>query len=133
MKLPDLFPELRFKTSRSGGSGGQHVNKVASKVLLEFDIAASELLSDEQKEVLLVKLVNRLNKEGVLQLTEQTKRSQHENKEGVIKKFYALLQKALTPVKKRKPTKTPKSVKEKRLTDKKKASEKKQLRRIKAD
>jgi ribosome-associated protein len=133
MKLPDLFPELQFKTSRSGGSGGQHVNKVSSKVLLEFDIAGSALLSDEQKEVLLVKLVNRLNKDGILQLTEQTKRSQHENKEGVIKKFYALLQKTLTPVKKRKPTKTPKSVKEKRLTDKKKASEKKQLRRVKMD
>lgn len=133
MKLPDLFPELHFKTSRSGGSGGQNVNKVSSKVMLEFNIAGSELLTDEQKEVLLVKLVNRLNKDGVLQLTEQTKRSQHENKEGVIKKFYALLQKALTPAKKRKPTKTPKSVKEKRLTDKKKASEKKQLRRIKMD
>lgn len=131
--MPDLFPELHFKTSRSGGSGGQHVNKVESKVLLEFDIAASELLTDDQKEVLLVKLVSRLNKDGILQLTEQTKRSQHENKDGVIKKFYALLQKTLTPVKKRKPTKTPKSVKEKRRADKKKVSEKKKLRRVQMD
>ena len=133
MNLPDLFAELHFKTSRSGGSGGQNVNKVETKVMLSFDIAGSPLLTERQKEILLVKLVNRLNKEGILQLTEQSKRSQLENKELVIKKFYDLLKKALTPVKKRRPTKTPKSVLERRKTDKRKVSQKKQQRQVRSD
>ncbi|TND05544.1 MAG: ribosome-associated protein [Bacteroidetes bacterium] len=128
MFLPDLFSELQFKAVRAGGKGGQHVNKVSSRVDLSFAVAESVLLSDEQKNILLEKLANRVNKDGVLKLTEQSDRSQHENKERVIKKFYALLRKALTPVKKRKKSKVPKSVKEKRFQKKKVRSEKKKLR-----
>lgn len=133
MEVPDLYSELRFKAVRSGGKGGQHVNKVASRVDLSFSVTESKILTEEQKALLLEKLASRISKEGTLQVTEQSDRSQHENKEKVVRKFYALLRKAFTPVKKRKPTKVPKSVKEKRIRDKKVRSERKQSRRERFD
>lgn len=133
MSLSDLnlIKECSIKATRSGGAGGQHVNKVSSKIELTFDIPNSTLLSDEQKTILLVKLDSKLTNEGVLRITEDSDRSQHENKEKAIAKFYTVLENALKPVKKRKKTRASKAVKEKRLQGKKKTSEKKKLRREK--
>jgi ribosome-associated protein len=121
--------EFTFKTSRSGGKGGQNVNKVSTRVELSFDIAASEFLDDAQKQVLLEKLSNRINKEGQLKIIEQSERSQLANKEKTIEKFFALLEKAFTVKKKRVATKPSKASKEKRFQEKKAKSEKKSLRR----
>lgn len=121
--------EFVFKTSRSGGKGGQNVNKVSTRVELSFDIAASALLDDAQKLVLSEKLSNRINKEGQLKIIEQSERSQLSNKEKTIEKFFVLLEKAFTVKKKRVATKPSKAVKEKRLQEKKAKSEKKSLRR----
>ena len=125
----DLSSEITYKASLSSGAGGQHVNKVNTKVELRFHIADSNILSEEEKDTLTQKLSGKMNKEGYLILTSQTERSQLLNREKVTEKFYNLIQKALTPPKKRKPTKpTPQSV-EKRLNEKKKVSEKKELRK----
>lgn len=122
-------PELSFKASRSGGAGGQHVNKVSSKVELEFDVLSSGLLTDEQKAVVMDKLANRITKEGVLKMVVQEDRSQLANKEAVVKKFYALMHSCFVVRKKRKATKPSRSSKEKRLTSKKRDAEIKKLRK----
>jgi len=131
MKIePNYFnSELRFKTSRSGGAGGQNVNKVSSKVELDFDVMGSVLLSDEQKLIVLKKLKNRISKDSTLQVIVQTERSQLANKQIAIEKFYALLGKCFVEKKKRKPTKPKKSAKEKRLKTKKIKSEIKEQRK----
>ncbi len=123
-----LIKECKFKATRSGGAGGQHVNKVSSKIEITFDIPNSNILSDEQKNILLVKLNSKLSSEGVLRITEDGARSQHENKDQAINKFYGILAQAFKVVKKRKKTKITKGAKEKRLQGKKKDSEKKKLR-----
>lgn len=120
---------MNFKAVRSGGAGGQHVNKVSSKVELSFDIPSSKGLSEAQKERLLLKLSSRLTKEGTLLLQGDQARSQHKNKELVVKRFYELLKKALEVPKKRNPTKPTKSSVERRLQSKKKASTKKEGRK----
>ncbi|SFC86771.1 alternative ribosome rescue aminoacyl-tRNA hydrolase ArfB [Algibacter pectinivorans] len=120
--------ELNFKAIRSSGSGGQHVNKVSSKVELTFNVLESLVLNDTQKERILIKLQNRLTTEGVLILQCGESRSQHKNKEIVIKRFLELIKEALKVPKKRKPTKVPKSVIKKRLKSKRKQSEKKSNR-----
>lgn len=121
--------ELQFQTSRSGGKGGQNVNKVETKVELLFNVSGSLALSPMQKDQILNKLSNRINEEGYLKLSESSSRSQFQNKELVIEKLIALLNKALHVQKKRKATKPSKASKLKKLEGKKKRSEVKQLRK----
>ncbi len=115
----DILSELKFSFSRSSGPGGQHVNKVNTKVGLHFDIPGSSILLKEKKELLLKKLENKLTKAGVLVLSSQEARSQLANKELVVEKLDRLLQSAFTIKKKRKPTKPTKASNKKRLDGKK--------------
>lgn len=120
--------ELVYKAIRSGGPGGQHVNKVSSKVQLSFDLQNSNALSEEEKERLFEKLSNQLTKLGVLILSADSSRSQLQNRTIVTKRFLDLIEVGLKVSKKRKATKPSKAAKEKRLADKKRASEKKSNR-----
>jgi len=124
-----LISELSFKAVRSSGSGGQHVNKVATKVELYFDLENSSVLAEEKKEKLKEFLRKKLNKDGVLILQCSQTRSQLKNKELVIKKFFELIEKGLKEQKKRIPTKTPKSVIKKRLANKQLIAKKKANRK----
>lgn len=123
-----IVQELEFKAVRSSGAGGQHVNKVSSKVELYFDVAASQALSENEKERIYTKIGNRLTKENVLILYSDTSRSQHKNKELVIQKFLDLIRSALTVAKKRRKTRPKRSAVEKRLKSKLKKAQKKSLR-----
>jgi ribosome-associated protein len=129
LKTLQLEKELNFKASRSGGSGGQNVNKVSTKIEITFDIAHSQILTDEQKLILFEKLSSQLTNEGLLQIVSQTERTQLGNKRVAIDKFYKILHKCFIVPKKRKPTKPSKAAKEKRLLTKKKNSEIKNLRK----
>jgi ribosome-associated protein len=124
-----LDPELDFKTSKSSGPGGQHVNKVNSRVSLSFDIPNSQVLEAHEKAVILKKLATKLTNDGILIIHAQQKRSQLQNKELAIQKFYEMLSKAFKPKKVRKATKPSKSAIQKRLKEKKAHSEKKLYRR----
>ena len=124
----NVLSELTFIVSRSGGPGGQNVNKVNSKVTLKWDIANSSILNAEQKSHLIKKLFSRVTKEGTLMISAQESRSQWQNKETVLEKLDFILFKAFEPIKERKATKPSKSAKRKRLQSKKLRSEKKQWR-----
>lgn len=132
-KPPYLLREFVFKTSRSGGKGGQNVNKVSSKVQIDFDIPHSALLSEEEKTILLEKLGDKLTTDGVLQVMAQDARSQLENKETALKKMYRLLNKCFEVKKKRKATKPTKSSIEQRIQSKKKLGEVKKMRQKKIE
>ena len=113
-----LLKVVRFKTSRSGGKGGQNVNKVSSKVELNLNIEKSALFSELQKQMLIEKLSNRINSEGVLQIITEEERSQYLNKERSLQKLLALIKAALHQPKPRKATKPKKAAVEKRLKSK---------------
>lgn len=117
-----ILTELQFKASRSSGPGGQHANKVSSKVELSFDVNTSNGLTEREQKRVQLKLVSRLTKEGVLIIQCDESRSQHKNKELVIGRFFTVLKNALVVAKKRKPSKPTRSSIEKRLRSKKKAS-----------
>ena len=125
----DFLKEVNFRTSRSGGKGGQNVNKVSTKVELIFNVGNSLIFSDEEKAILAEKLEGKLDSQGNLHVVSQKDRSQLANKEDAIEKALLLLDKALRVQKKRKATKVPKSVIEKRLVGKSVVSTKKQNRK----
>jgi ribosome-associated protein len=120
-----LLKELNFRAVRSSGSGGQHVNKVSSKVELTFDLHQSLVFNEKQKERILNKSNHRLTKDGVLILQCDESRSQHKNKDLVIKRFLDLIKASLVVPKRRIPTKIPRSVIRKRLKNKKYHADKK--------
>ena len=129
MNSEEIIRELNFKAVRSSGAGGQHVNKVSSKVELLFDLQNSNALSLEEKELLLKNLKNKLTKENVLLLQCDESRSQHKNKEIVINRFINIITNGLKVPKKRKATKPSKSSIRKRLEKKKKHAYKKAFRK----
>jgi ribosome-associated protein len=124
-----LGSELVFTTSRSSGPGGQNVNKVNSKVNLQFDVQNSSVLTPAEKNTIAEKLSSRMTREGILMLAVQESRSQSQNKEAVIEKFDQLLTRAFEKKKVRKSTKPSKSSVQNRITKKKEHAEKKQWRR----
>lgn len=129
METEKLIGELNFKAVRSSGAGGQHVNKVSSKVVLTFDLKSSLALSLEEKALIEIKLTSKLTSDKLLILNCDEDRSQLKNKTIVTKRFLELIEKALIVPKKRKPTQVPKAVVEKRLKDKSSVAEIKQNRK----
>ncbi|MFI5132412.1 MAG: alternative ribosome rescue aminoacyl-tRNA hydrolase ArfB [Chitinophagales bacterium] len=129
MDWEKIVSELNYRTSRSSGAGGQHVNKTETKVEVLFEVQGSNGLSQEEKDLVFDKLVNRINDEGILTVMSQKSRSQLDNKENAINRLEQLLIKAITPVAKRIRTKPSKSSIEERLAEKKLRAEKKEARK----
>lgn len=124
----ELEKEIRFRMSRASGKGGQHVNKVSTRVELLFDVLNSVYLTEDEKALVIKNLAAIISQNGILQIASQSSRSQLRNKEDAKEKFFEKLEKALTVEKPRKKTKKPKSINEKRLKKKKIQGDKKTLR-----
>jgi len=131
--LVGIEKEVKYRTSKSGGAGGQNVNKVSTKVELLFDVDESLVLSERRKTIVKEKLANKISQEGILSLKCDETRSQLANKEIVFERFLNLIKTALTPVKKRRSTKPTRSSVRKRLDNKKKQSQKKSNRKFKEE
>ncbi|MEX6627016.1 alternative ribosome rescue aminoacyl-tRNA hydrolase ArfB [Tenacibaculum salmonis] len=129
MNIPELIKELNFKATRSSGAGGQHVNKVSSKIELTFDVSKSNELSENQKEILLKKLASRLTKEQILILFSDETRSQYRNKELAIKRFLFIIKEGLKRPKIRRITKPSRNSVLKKSVNKKRQALKKSLRK----
>jgi ribosome-associated protein len=128
LKGRNLESEFHFSASRSGGPGGQNVNKVSSKVELRFSLLSTSLFSETEKEIIFKKLKNKINKEGELLIISQSERTQLLNKKVVIERFYILISKALTLPKYRKETRPTLASKFRRLDEKKNRGSIKRLR-----
>jgi ribosome-associated protein len=124
--------ELDFRTSRSSGPGGQHVNKTSSRVEILWNVAQSVALSDEQRDLLLSRLASRLSEDGAVRVVASDTRSQLRNRQAAERKLAELVARSLTVQKKRKPTRKPRAANEARLTEKKKHSDKKRNRQQRA-
>jgi ribosome-associated protein len=119
----DVSKEITFQTTRSGGKGGQNVNKVETAVIASFHIDTSLLLNDDQKKLLKEKLSNRVNADGYLMVKSQTHRTQLSNKEEAVEKINDLIKKALEKKKARIATRASRASKERRIETKKRNSE----------
>lgn len=129
INFEEILNECTYKTSRSGGAGGQHVNKVETKVEIAWNVQNSIRISDKQRELLLTRLANKINNNGELICTAQQSRSQSKNKAKAQEKMKLLIEDALREKKKRKTSGIPKGEKEKRLKVKRIKAETKQNRK----
>jgi ribosome-associated protein len=129
MEIEIIHKELIFRASRSSGSGGQHVNKVSTRIELLFDVGKSEGLSDTEKALIQTHLANRINSDGILSLAADGSRSQLLNKRAVVKRFNQLIMSALQPRKTRPTAGAYQADRQKRLTAKKRNADRKAARR----
>lgn len=121
--------ELEFQASRSGGPGGQHANTTASRVQLRWNVLDSPSLTDRRRHLIRSRLDHRIDSRGILQITVDTHRSQHRNREEAVERFAALIREALQPRKKRKTTRPTRASNERRIEKKKRRGREKELRR----